>query len=612
MIKLSYFGLAAIFALLSSCGTTGSIFGADDGPTEEGRFLGEYLAGSYAYNLEDTQASANYYSRAFARAPENAQLGAKAILAALASGDYVLARSLSVEVEDKTIAENALIRDQKDELNQSIQTALRSGDQTEARTLARQSRQIEEIEPVARLILAASDMQRAEYSKAAERLAIQPSDPKYGVMIAYLEAWAEYGAGKSTEALNIFSSVETDGYFNIISTLQKAKIYGEQGDEAQARSEFQRAESSGLSRIQTLMSKAQFLDNQGKSGEALEALRAFDAEIGGVETGPVRAAINRLEAGQPLGLSRTPAQHAADTLIDPAGSIFAQQGGYDTAELYLRIALMLDPDNENAKLWLGNILERMDRSSDAERIYEAIPKDSDYSVSAQLSYSNLLFREDEDEQAVNVLTRLYAEHPAIITREALATAYLIKEDYANALPVYNALVQSLSPEQLASDTSPLYHRGICYERLDRWAEAEADFQRVLEIDPDSADALNYLGYTWVDRGENLDEAFDMIRRAVELEPDSGAIIDSLGWAHFQLGQYSEARIYLEDASEKSPGSATIIDHLGDVYWKLGRFLEASYQWKHALDLDPTEEETARIKVKLESGYEAAKDMPNGH
>jgi len=73
-------------------------------------------------------------------------------------------------------------------------------------------------------------------------------------------------------------------------------------------------------------------------------------------------------------------------------------------------------------------------------------------------------------------------------------------------------------------------QNVAYERTKQWDKAEADFKRVLEIEPDNADALNYLGYTWVDRGENLTEAFEMIRRALELEPGSGAITDSLGWA----------------------------------------------------------------------------------
>ena len=162
----------------------------------------------------------------------------------------------------------------------------------------------------------------------------------------------------------------------------------------------------------------------------------------------------------------------------------------------------------------------------------------------------------------------------------------------------------MSEEDLKANTQPLYFRGISYEREKQWDKAEADFKRVLAIEPDNADALNYLGYTWVDRGENLTEAFDMIRKAVELEPNSGAIVDSLGWAHYKLGQYQEAKKKLEDAVALSPSSATIIDHLGDVYWKLGRFREAGYQWERALEFDPTDEERDNIKLKLKGQFEA--------
>lgn len=192
-----------------------------------------------------------------------------------------------------------------------------------------------------------------------------------------------------------------------------------------------------------------------------------------------------------------------------------------------------------------------------------------------------------------------------MTRESLGRARLIDENYADALPIYDALVKSMSEEEIKANTQPLYFRGICYEREKQWASAEADFKRVLEIEPDNADALNYLGYTWVDRGENLTEAFEMINKALELDPNSGAITDSLGWAHYKLGQYSEAKTRLEDAVVLAPSSATIIDHLGDVYWKLGRYREAGYQWERALEFDPTDEERSAINMKLKGGLEAA-------
>ena len=186
----------------------------------------------------------------------------------------------------------------------------------------------------------------------------------------------------------------------------------------------------------------------------------------------------------------------------------------------------------------------------------------------------------------------------------MGRARFFREKWDEALPFYTNLVETLSEEELRSNPEPLRLRGIIYERLNRWPEAEADFQRVLQYQPDDADTLNYLGYTWVDRGENLVEALDMIRQAVALEPRSGAITDSLGWAYYKLGRYEEAKTELEKAVVMSPYSATIIDHLGDVYWRLGRKREATYQWMRALEYDPTEEEIVSIQAKLDAGPNA--------
>jgi len=273
------------------------------------------------------------------------------------------------------------------------------------------------------------------------------------------------------------------------------------------------------------------------------------------------------------------------------------------------MALTLDPEHDKAKLWLGSLLENTEREDEAMSMYEGVNSNSDYIVSTRLSQANVWFAREKDDEALKVLEAVNANHPSFVTREALGRARLIRENYAEALPIYDELVKSMSEEELKADTQPLYFRGICYEREKQWANAEADFKRVLEINPDDADALNYLGYTWVDRGENLTEAFAMINKALELDPNSGAITDSLGWAHYKLGQYSEAKTKLEAAVVLAPSSATIIDHLGDVYWKLGRHREAGYQWERALDFDPTDEERAAIRVKLKGGLEAVKALP---
>jgi Flp pilus assembly protein TadD len=146
-------------------------------------------------------------------------------------------------------------------------------------------------------------------------------------------------------------------------------------------------------------------------------------------------------------------------------------------------------------------------------------------------------------------------------------------------------------------------RAASLMELGRWSTAEVDLKRAVEIAPEEATTLNYLGYSWAERGEHLDEAFKLIEKAVALEPGSGAIIDSLGWAHYQLGQYSDAVGHLEQAAALEAADPTITDHLGDVYWRLGREREARYQWRRALELKPSERVRKQIEKKLEQGLD---------
>jgi len=117
--------------------------------------------------------------------------------------------------------------------------------------------------------------------------------------------------------------------------------------------------------------------------------------------------------------------------------------------------------------------------------------------------------------------------------------------------------------------------------------------------------LNYLGYSWVERGEHLEEAQTMIERAVELRQDDGYITDSLGWVFFRTGQYEAAVKQLERAVELRPQDSTINDHLGDAYWKVGRYHEARFQWKRALSLKPEADQVPLIEAKLQHGLAEA-------
>lgn len=554
--------------LLSACATSTQSVSSD--VTPEGRLFGDYLAGTYANYLDDAGARSYYFSRAFDDVPDNVGLGRRAVTSAVTNGD--------MELAERT---------------------------------ARRIAELDEAEPMSEAVIGARALARGQYQKAFELFDGQTADLTVAIMMSLMKGWTEFGLKDYDAARESFKSLPGGSYFTRFGLLQTAELEAQIGnfDAADAAlAELNASDARTLDLEATLLS-ARIMAGRGQAAEALSMLETYSKDNGTFEIGPIPHMIKALTDGQSIVRPLTPQQLSARALTQPAYGFFAQNRALDAAEVYLRIALDQDPDYNKGKLWLADVLSAYARNDEALAFYDGIDQGSAYYVNGQMSKGYMYLRDDKDDQALAVFKDVNTRFPSFVTRDALGRIYLSKEDYASALPIYEALVESLSEEDLKQDPQVLYFRGIAYEREDMWQKAVADFKRVLSYKPDDADALNYLGYTWVDRGENLTEAFDMIRRAVELEPESGAIVDSLGWAHYKLGQYDEALVNLEKAVVLSPSSATIIDHLGDVYWKKGRKTEARYQWERALSYDPTDKEIKNIKAKLSGGLSAVQAAP---
>jgi len=553
-------------ATLSACATTIGGSSAERGQTlsPKAQLYADYVSARYASNLSDASSRSSYYSRAFARRPHDLELGQKALAASINNGDSALARALAIEIIG-----------------------------------------LDETDGSARAVLGAHALAKGKYSKAVEFLA----DANAGIGIetfnAMMRGWAQIGLGDPDLAISTFESIDGGKYFEFLGNMQVAIINMQTGEMDAAAKIFAEVDEVNLAPIESTLAQARGFMMRGEKDKALTVLNTYADDNGGALTGPIRFYLDAINAGKTLQWELTPAQSASRALTEPAFRYYGAQQQYESAETFLRIALELDPQNDKARLFLGSILEQVDRNDDAMAQYAQIAQLSPFSVSARLSESDILFTDDKNEEGIKILESIQKTHPSRVTQGSLGRAYLIMEDYEKALPYYEALIEDMSAEELIENPQVNYLRGICLERLGRWEDAVTDFEFVLKHKPDNADALNYLGYTWVDKGVNLTKAFGMIEKAVELEPKSGAIIDSLGWAHYKLGRYGQARINLEDAAERSPTSATIIDHLGDVYWKLGRRKEAGYQWERAATLDPTEKELKTIKAKIKGGLSAA-------
>ena len=139
-------------------------------------------------------------------------------------------------------------------------------------------------------------------------------------------------------------------------------------------------------------------------------------------------------------------------------------------------------------------------------------------------------------------------------------------------------------------------RGIAYERTNQWNKAEVDLLKSLSISPDNAHTINYLAYSWIEKGINIKKSLEMLRKANRFKPNDGYIIDSLGWALFKLKNYKEAKQYLGLAIMSMASDPVVNDHFADSLWMNNDTLQARYFWNYVLKLEKTEK---KLKKKIE-------------
>jgi tetratricopeptide (TPR) repeat protein len=203
--------------------------------------------------------------------------------------------------------------------------------------------------------------------------------------------------------------------------------------------------------------------------------------------------------------------------------------------------------------------------------------------------AELLFRQGHDAEARAEIDKLEAAGPG--SAFAAAQVYQRLERYAEGVPILTRLTAA-KPDLAAG----WFLLGAALERTDDHEGAVKAFRKALDLEPDFHSALNYLGYLWADRGENLDEALALILRAVALDPENGAYVDSLGWVRFRLKEYALARSLLERAARLMPKDPSVQEHLGDLYKTTGEVARARDAYRRALALES--ENADQVKRKL--------------
>jgi len=519
---------------------------------------GAYLAARQAARDNDYAAAGTYYAQALVQDPSNQAFMEGAIFGLLASG----------RLEDGIPVARRLVS---------------SGGRAQP----------------ALIVLLADQVKRGDFGQALDDL---EAGRNIGPLLDGLtRAWGALGDGRMSEALEAFDVLAEAPGMQPFGHYHKAVALAAVGDFEGADALFSEYDDGFVRTRRGAFAHAQILSQLERNEDALARLE----DLFGSDTDPELDHLRGLlEAGGgvPFDIARDAAEGMAEAFFTIAAALQGEAADNQTL-LYARTAAWLRPGHADAVLLAAGMLEAQGQHELAGAAYATIPEDSPSHLAAAQGRAQSMFAAGHKDEAVALMQALSEHYPDMLSvHVGLGDFQRQTERYEEAAAAYSRAIALIDTPE--NRHWPLfYSRAIAWERAKMWDEAEPDFRKALELNPEQPSVLNYLGYSLLDMNRNLDEAMGMIERAVAQRPDDGYITDSLAWGYFMLGRYDEAVEPMEKAAQLLPVDPIVTDHLGDVYWAVGRILEARFQWKRALSFEPEPDEAVRIRRKLEVGLD---------
>ncbi len=479
--------------------------------------------------------------------------------------------------------------------------AAQSGDFAIAVPAARKAFETTPRRGMAAVIIAMDHIKKGEYAKAMPYLEKPQGQTMNSFALPVMRAWAVAATQPVEAALEELTPLKNFQDTAVLWDVMSGMINEFYGRKDQALSHYDAlAMRIEIERFSTLRQVAEGFHRLGQD-EKLKGLFAsfmkshapsptLDAYMAAVPSMP------KPKVTVVFGMAEATFGAAELLLMNDPNELRAQ-----VATAYAQTALFLNPDMDITRRFIGSTLAARGRYAESNDVLTKLKKTAPGYLDVQMQLADNYVRMHREKDALAILQDLIKEKPQWKDAHvAVGDILRTEKKYGEAVAAYdNAL--KFSGDDKAENWAILYSRGIALERDKKWDAAEKDFRKALELRPDDPNVLNYLGYSYLDRGVKLPEARKLIEGAYKQRPNDGYIIDSFGWALFMNGEYDLAVQNLEKAVESTPSDGTINEHLGDAYWKVGRRNEARFQWQRALSFEMEEPQRASIRTKLERG-----------
>ncbi len=296
--------------------------------------------------------------------------------------------------------------------------------------------------------------------------------------------------------------------------------------------------------------------------------------------------------------------HVIAEILYIAANALSAQSIFPQSNFYLNLAKYLNEDFHSYDTLLAENLYKINNFDKAKKIYSNLSKNGEaFHWYSSKQIARIFLQQENKSRALKLLKKSYE---SLLKKEIYETfdyAEFLKnnEKFEESIPFYSIILQKVKKDH------PLYTeatdgRGVSYERIGEWNKAEKDLLASLEVNPEQAYVINYLAYSWIEKGIKVKKSLSMLEKANKLRSNDPYITDSLGWALFKLKRYQEAKDYLQLAVKLLPADPIVNDHYGDALWKNGEEIQARYYWNYVLNLEKTEKELRKtIEEKLIKG-----------